>query len=75
MCGCTYLSINTDTQTQDTVMFKSLLEHWFSQPKPRQTALDRYITARRPQNAAEVEHLIKEFDTKISQGKYHEIIH
>jgi hypothetical protein len=55
-------------------MFTSLLQHWFSQPRPRQTALDRYITSRRPQNAAEVEHLIKEFDTKISQGKYHEII-
>ena len=54
-------------------MFKSLLQHWFSQPKPRQTALDRYISNRRPQNAAEVEHLIKEFDNKISQGKYNEI--
>ena len=56
-------------------MIKSLLQHWFGQSRPYQTALDRYVTARRPQNAAEVEHLIKEFDTKISQGKYHEIIH
>ena len=55
-------------------MFTSLLQHWFSQPRPRQTALDRYISARRPQNAAELELLIKEFDTKISQGKYNEII-
>jgi hypothetical protein len=55
-------------------MFKSLLEHWFSQAGPRQTALDRYVSSRRPQNAAELEHLIKEFETKISQGKYHEII-
>jgi hypothetical protein len=54
-------------------MIKSLLQHWFSQPKPYQTALDRYISARHPQNAADIEHLIKEFDTKISQGKYHEI--
>jgi len=55
-------------------MFKSLLEHWFSQAGPRQTALDRYVSSRRPQNAAELEHLIKEFETKISQRKYHEII-
>ena len=74
LCGCTSLSINTDTQTQDRQMFKSLLQHWFSQPRPYQTALDRYISTRRPQNAAELEHLIKEFETKISQGKYHEII-
>jgi hypothetical protein len=53
---------------------KSLLQHWFGQPKPYQTALDRYISARHPQDAADVELLIKEFETKISQGKYHEII-
>ncbi len=34
-----------------------------------QSELDRYITARRPTNAAEVEHFTKEFEYKISQGK------
>ncbi len=54
-------------------MFKSLLQHWFNQPKQYQSALDRYISLRSPKDAAQVEHLIKEFETKISQGKYHEI--
>jgi hypothetical protein len=50
-------------------MIKLLLQHWFSQPKPYQTALDRYITSRHPQNAAEVELYTKEFEYQISQGK------
>lgn len=35
-----------------------------------QSELDRYISNRRPQNAAEVEHFTKEFEFKISQGKF-----
>jgi hypothetical protein len=34
-----------------------------------QSELDRYISARRPQSAADVEHFTKEFEYKISQGK------
>lgn len=33
-----------------------------------QSELDRYITARYPQNAADVEHFTKEFEKK--QGKF-----
>ncbi len=33
-----------------------------------QSELDRYVTSRRPTNAAEVEHFTKEFEQKISQG-------
>lgn len=50
-------------------MFKSLLQHWFSQPKQYQSALDRYISARNPQNASDVERFTKEFENKITQGK------
>lgn len=35
-----------------------------------QSELDRYISTRRPQNAADVEHFTKEFEHKISQGKF-----
>jgi hypothetical protein len=35
-----------------------------------QSELDRYITNRHPQNAADVEHFTKEFEYKISQGKF-----
>lgn len=35
-----------------------------------QSELERYITARRPQNAADIEHYTKEFEYKISQGKF-----
>lgn len=35
-----------------------------------QSELEKYITIRRPQNAADVEHLTKEFEHKISQGKF-----
>lgn len=35
-----------------------------------QSELDRYIAGRRPQNAADVEHFTKEFQHKISQGKF-----
>ncbi len=35
-----------------------------------QSELDRYITSRHPQNAADVEHFTKEFEYKISQGKF-----
>jgi hypothetical protein len=34
-----------------------------------QSELERYITNRYPQNAADVEHFTKEFQHKISQGK------
>jgi predicted transcriptional regulator with HTH domain len=34
-----------------------------------QSELDRYVTLRHPQNAADVEHFTKEFEYKISQGK------
>ena len=34
-----------------------------------QSELDRYISNRHPQNAADVEHFTKEFEHKISQGK------
>lgn len=34
-----------------------------------QSELDRYITNRHPQNAADVEHFTKEFEYKYSQGK------
>lgn len=34
-----------------------------------QSELERYITSRYPQNAADVEHFTKEFQYKISQGK------
>lgn len=34
-----------------------------------QSELERYITNRHPQNAADVEHFTKEFQHKISQGK------
>ncbi len=34
-----------------------------------QSELDRYITARNPKSAADVEHFTKEFEHKISQGK------
>ncbi len=34
-----------------------------------QSALERYINSRHPQNAAEVEHFTKEFEHKISQGR------
>lgn len=35
-----------------------------------QSELDRYISNRHPQNAADVEHFTKEFELKISQGKF-----
>lgn len=35
-----------------------------------QSELDRYISNRYPQNAADVEHFTKEFEHKISQGKF-----
>jgi hypothetical protein len=35
-----------------------------------QSELDRYISNRHPQNAADVEHFTKEFEHKISQGKF-----
>lgn len=35
-----------------------------------QSELDRYITLRHPQNAADVEHFTKEFEYKTSQGKF-----
>lgn len=35
-----------------------------------QSELDRYISNRHPQNAADVEHFTKEFEYKISQGKF-----
>ena len=34
-----------------------------------QSELDRYISSRHPQNAAEVEHYTKEFEYKAFQGK------
>lgn len=34
-----------------------------------QSELERYITSRYPQNAADVEHFTKEFQHKHSQGK------
>jgi hypothetical protein len=33
-----------------------------------QSELDRYISSRRPQNAADVEHYTKEFEHRISSG-------
>ena len=35
-----------------------------------QSELDRYISNRHPQNAADIEHLTKEFEYKYSQGKF-----
>lgn len=35
-----------------------------------QSELDRYISNRYPQNAADVEHFTKEFEYKTSQGKF-----
>jgi hypothetical protein len=35
-----------------------------------QSELDRYISNRHPQNAADVEHFTKEFEYKYSQGKF-----
>ncbi len=35
-----------------------------------QSELDRYISHRHPQNAADVEHFTKEFEHKYSQGKF-----
>ena len=34
-----------------------------------QSELDRYISNRHPQNAADVEHYTKEFEHKYSQGR------
>ncbi len=34
-----------------------------------QSELDRFISSKHPQNAADVEHFTKEFEYKISQGK------
>ncbi len=34
-----------------------------------QSELDRYISSKHPQNAADVEHFTKEFEYKTSQGK------
>lgn len=34
-----------------------------------QSELDRFISNRRPQNAADVEHLTKEFEHRYLQGK------
>lgn len=34
-----------------------------------QSELDRYISNRHPQNAADVEHYTKEFEQKYSQGR------
>jgi len=34
-----------------------------------QSELDRYISARHPQNAADVEHFTKEFEYKHTQGR------
>ena len=35
-----------------------------------QSELDRYITSRHPQHASDVEHYTKEFEYKLSQGKF-----
>jgi len=35
-----------------------------------QSELDRYISNRHPQNAADVEHFTKEFELKHTQGKF-----
>jgi hypothetical protein len=35
-----------------------------------QSELDRYISSRYPQNAADVEHFTKEFEYKTTQGKF-----
>jgi len=34
-----------------------------------QSELDRYISNKHPQNAADVEHFTKEFENKYSQGR------
>ncbi len=34
-----------------------------------QSELDRFISSRYPQNAADVEHFTKEFEYKITQGR------
>ena len=56
--------------TLSTRMF-SILERLAEMfPKQHyQSELDRYISNRYPQNAADVEHFTKEFEHKISQGK------
>jgi len=35
-----------------------------------QSELERYISSKHPQHAADVEHFTKEFEQKISQGKF-----
>lgn len=66
------------TLTEDYTM-KALSEQMFrilerlAEMFPKQhynSELERYIASRYPQNAADVEHFTKEFEHKISQGKF-----
>ena len=52
-------------------MMMSILERLAEMfPKQHyQSELERYISSKHPQHAADVEHFTKEFEQKISQGK------
>jgi hypothetical protein len=67
--------LNTSVETmsftthKDTVMqLINIIKRWFGQPTYF-SDLDRYITDKHPQSAAEVEHYEREFNRKLSQGK------
>ncbi len=58
-------------QTLSTRMFGILERLAEMFPKQHyQSELERYISSRYPQHAADVEHFTKEFEQKISQGKF-----
>ncbi len=68
MCGCSRLSINTDIH-KDTVMLLALFKRLFS-PITYSSELESYIVSKNPQNAADVEHFERQFNYKITQGKF-----
>jgi hypothetical protein len=45
-----------------------LFKRWLSQ-YTQHSELERYISSKHPQNAADVEHYEREFNTKLSQGR------
>ncbi len=55
-------------------MFRTLLSRWVDHRSQYQLDLERYVSSRYPKNTYDVELFIKEFEEKLSKGKYHEII-
>ncbi len=67
-----YTHTGIDTMNNLSIKMLEILERLADMfPKAHyQSELDRYISNRHPQNAADIEHFTKEFEHKYSQGKF-----